>query len=163
MNPEKNKLGEQLYTLIKDDGPPWGVGTTAVIAGLGVRLLHMVVKNSGDQGFSGEIKTFFYLCDEDDYLFDNYLQHKQVKLNKVPIKMQNMILLILEKVLREDYEIKDDFKVDFNMGVQYLLAAAKQTMNIMCANELEGISEQQFTEWQKKLLHIQEKAFNNCD
>lgn len=153
----EDNIGKSLYQILGDSGPPWGVGTTSIIAGLGVRLLHLSITKSGGKGFSSEMKTFFKLCDKDDQIFEDYLDHKSVNLNSIPNKMIIMIFSLLEEVMNKDHKIKAELIIDFNMGIDYLYVVATQTLNIIKNNQSVGGNLDQFENWKKRLTLIEDK------
>ena len=136
------QIGAQLYEMINDKGLPWGVGTTALIAGLGARLINLSFSVSKmENSISKErIRTLFLLCDKDDRLFqqfisdDNHENSSDFLINEVPIQLLEHIIIILKETIGYDDKIKENVKVDYSMGLAYLREAAFQLLHIIYDN-----------------------------
>ena len=142
MYSSNNNIGGKLYELIEDKGLPWGVGTTALIAGLGARLINLSFRVSKmENNISKErIKTLFLLCDKDDRLFQQYISDNNHRnsssflMNEVPIQLLEHIVTLLKETIGYDDTIKENVKVDYYMGLSYLREAAFQLLHIIYNN-----------------------------
>lgn len=148
----KEVIGRQVYNLVKEHGAPWSVGTSAIIAGLAVRLISIAIEDSSDIDFSKELKEFFVLCDQDDKQFEAYLHNNPTKLNESTLEILELIFIIFAKIEdNNNYQLKHNLEVDFTIGIDYLLTTAKQLLKIVKANNLVGISEDSYQEWWGKV------------
>jgi len=141
VNSSNNNIGGKLYEMIEDKGLPWGVGSTALIAGLGARLINLSFSVSKiENSISKErIKTLFLLCDKDDRLFQEFINdddgnNSALFINEVPIQLLEQIIFILNETVGYDDNIKENVKVDYFMGLSYLKEAASQLLHIIYNN-----------------------------
>lgn len=137
-----NNIGGKLYEMIEDKGVPWGVGTTALIAGLGARLINLSFSVSKIENsiLKERIRTLFLLCDKDDHIFQEFINgnedgnNSSVLINEVPIQLLEQIIIILKETIGNDDNIRENVKVDYYMGLSYVQEAALQLLHIIHNN-----------------------------
>jgi|GEM_PF-5894298 len=149
-----DRLASQIYKMINEQKAPYGVGTIALITGLGVRLINLALKSSGENELGDEAKLFFDLCDEDNRMFNNHLQKEEVKLNFIPLIILTAILELISKINLQKTLVREDLKVDYSIGMEYLVNSGFQILKIIQANSYEGTSKAQCEEWEQELRRM---------
>lgn len=145
-----------MYNLIKDEGTPWGVGTVAIVTGLGARLIYQSLKEDDNiKDKLIQIETFFTLCDEDTRLFTNYINHQKTDINSAAVKLLNLILATLEKIFAKKCDVKNNLMVDFNMGIEYMVTSAYQLLAIFKANNYQDLSAGEIADFVYRLKEIE--------
>ena len=154
------ELGRTIYKTVEDNGAPWSLGTIALISGFSLRLINFSIVFTTIKTFSPEIKTFFTLCDDDDKVFDQYLDNKKTNPNSIGIKILYLILSILEDLTKGNFEIKNNLIVDFRIGIQFLITSANQVLKILEANDFEQVTKEQYEDWLLRIKEL-ESYFND--
>lgn len=136
MDINNKSFGKELLYILPAEGAPWSVGTLAIIAGLGLRLINLSLINSEYEGYNTEIKELFSLCDQDIQLFADYLEHQaeQGQLNKVPVQLLELLIPLHKELLAKNYLIKENLKIDFRIGIDIINLCISKTTSIIMEN-----------------------------
>jgi surfactin synthase thioesterase subunit len=150
------KHGQWLEKVIGERGKPWGGASTAIVAALGVRLIHQALLISDlDSPLKEDLSKCFQLCDADEKLFESVLHKEDIPINEVTIKLY----MLMEKVINKSELfrpfVKPHIRSDFELGKMYCQSAAQGCVVIVAANKYEGLNDEDAKTWAHKLSGIE--------
>jgi hypothetical protein len=156
------EIGKNLYKMIGKSGKPWGGSSTAIVAGIGIRLINQsLLLSQLELSLKVEMEECFTYCDLDDSLLSDLLQQKEVELNKASLLLLHTIVKSLQRVIVLSHHIDEKFTSDFTLGVTYCFAAAKGCRTLIVANGLDDKTKSELDILEKKLKDLKFIYNNN--
>lgn len=137
MNMERNeKVGNEIYRMLEESGPPYGCGTAGIVGGFAARLAIMSLTISDiDHDLHDVPGTFFLLSDEDNQEFQSFLDGEQERsINEVPLQLLECSYRLLIALSAYEDRIQDNVVVDYRMGMRMLNQVFLAAENILLSN-----------------------------
>jgi small acid-soluble spore protein (thioredoxin-like protein) len=151
------EIGEEIYSLIGDYGNPLGGSSTAIIAGLGMRLINESLRLSNiDFSIDYEIKQCFLCCDDDHELLMKSLHGEAININEATVHLFHNIVSCLEKTTKFEDNVVKKVLSDYQLGVNFCICAANACIEIMKTNEFAGIATSDMIVVNQKIFMINE-------
>ncbi|MBN8207570.1 hypothetical protein JI666_02265 [Bacillus sp. NTK071] len=134
---ERNeKVGNEIYRMLEESGPPYGCGTAGIVGGFAARLAIMSLTISDiDHDLHDVPGTFFLLSDEDNQEFQSFLDGEQERsINEVPLQLLECSYRLLIALSAYEDRIQDNVVVDYRMGMRMLNQVFLAAENILLSN-----------------------------